>query len=534
VQRRTGTRGLGAVLFTDIVGSTVIAAEMGNSRWAELLTRHHQIVRRELRRFGGRENDTAGDGFFATFERPVDAIRCAVAAAGAVRSLGIEIRAGVSFGGLELVDGKAGGLIVNTAARVMSVAGPGEVLVPASVKDIVSGAGISFADHGVHRLKGLDDEPRLFLVTALDREAVTLPLEAEEAAERRREIFPGPSRRRGRVIVAGIAAAAVAAAAIALIAGGGDEPGDRAGARSQTFVAELDPKDGRDRQRIDIVRPGRSAAAAETIRSIVASQAAVWVLAPGFEASTLLHVDPKHGDVRDPIAIRPTSAFVSMVSAFDALWYLADDRLVRVSASTDEQREMLRIPPRVALGNSIVAADRDQLWIGRTDGILMRFRPSGEVTERKVTTSIDLIAAGEGGVWVVDQVTGIVVHVDPATLEKVGELPVMGTIDRIAVDGDYVWLLDQSAGVVTRLSSSSVEEAGQASVGPGATDLAVGLGAVWISHLDGTISRVDRLTRAVTPAFARVDGAASAITVDLARSSIWVDVGPLADDGAVG
>ncbi len=98
----------------------------------------------------------------------VDAIRCGVAAAEAVRSLGIEIRAGVSFGQLELVEGKAGGLIVNTAARVMSVAGPGEVLVPASVKDIVVGTGIVFADHGVHRLKGIEDETRLFLVTVVD------------------------------------------------------------------------------------------------------------------------------------------------------------------------------------------------------------------------------------------------------------------------------------------------------------------------------------------------------------------------------
>ena len=133
MQRRAGSRGLGAALFTDIVGSTEIAADMGNSRWAELLTRHHQLVRRELRRFGGRENDTAGDGFFATLERPVDAIRCAVAAAEAVRALGIELRAGVSFGELEQVDRKAGGLIVNTAARVMSVAGPGEE--PATAAD---------------------------------------------------------------------------------------------------------------------------------------------------------------------------------------------------------------------------------------------------------------------------------------------------------------------------------------------------------------------------------------------------------------
>lgn len=203
VQRRTGSRGLGAALFTDIVGSTQIAADMGNSRWAELLTRHHQLIRRELRRFGGRENDTAGDGFFATFERPVDGIRCAVAATEAVRALGIELRAGVSFGELEQVDRKAGGLIVNTAARVMSVAGPGEVLVPASVRDIVSGAGISFAEHGTHRLKGLDEEVRLYLVTAIDGNVVPSPLEAEEAAERRREISPGPSRRRRAAIVAG-------------------------------------------------------------------------------------------------------------------------------------------------------------------------------------------------------------------------------------------------------------------------------------------------------------------------------------------
>jgi len=105
MQRRAAARTLGAVLFTDIVGSTVIAGEMGNTRWGELVSRHHRILRREIRRFDGRENDTAGDGFFVTFERPVDAIRCAVAAAEAVRTLGIEVRAGVSFGQLELVEG---------------------------------------------------------------------------------------------------------------------------------------------------------------------------------------------------------------------------------------------------------------------------------------------------------------------------------------------------------------------------------------------------------------------------------------------
>jgi class 3 adenylate cyclase len=204
MQRRTSGRGLAAVLFTDVVGSTAIAAEMGNTRWAELVARHHRIVRREIGRFGGREIDTAGDGFFVTFERPADAIRCAVAAAAAVRELGIEIRAGVSFGELETVGRKPGGLAVNTAARVMSVGGPGEVLVPASVREIVSGSGITFADHGVHRLKGLEGEFRLSSVTGVDGAGVAPPLEAEQAAARRRDIFPAGAKR--TALIAGLAA----------------------------------------------------------------------------------------------------------------------------------------------------------------------------------------------------------------------------------------------------------------------------------------------------------------------------------------
>jgi class 3 adenylate cyclase len=186
MQRRTGGRGLGAVLFTDIVGSTTVAAEMGNTRWGELVARHHRLIRGLIHRSGGREIDTAGDGFFVTFERPADAIRCAVAATKAVRDLGIEIRAGVSFGELETAGRKPSGLVVNTAARVMSVGGPGEVLVPASVREIVSGAGITFVEHGVHRLKGLEEEFRLFTVTGVDGSELAPPQDADEAAQQRR------------------------------------------------------------------------------------------------------------------------------------------------------------------------------------------------------------------------------------------------------------------------------------------------------------------------------------------------------------
>jgi class 3 adenylate cyclase/streptogramin lyase len=531
VQRRTGTRGLGAALFTDVVGSTVIAAEMGNSRWAELLTRHHQIVRRELRRFGGRENDTAGDGFFATFERPVDAIRCAVAAARAVRSLGIEIRAGVSFGELEMVDGKAGGLIVNTAARVMSVAGPGEVLVPASVRDIVSGGSISFADHGTHRLKGLEEEARLFLVTALDGDPVTPPMEADEAAERRREIFPGPSRRSRKLIPAVIAVAALAAAAIAFLAVDSDEPAPPAAARPRYFVVEVDPVSGDEGQPIKIVWPGRPGETVPTSRSIAAGEAAVWVLAPASSSMILLHVDPQHGELRDPIRMA-FSLSVSMVTAFDAVWVATGERVVRVNAATDEPREVLRIQlPGEGSGRTDLSADRSHLWLARTDGILMQIDPTGAVTrQRKVIGSADLVTAGDGAVWVADQVNGAVIGVDAVSLEKIGEVTVVGGIDRMIADAGYLWILDTGAGVVTRLSVSSDRIVpAQKSVGEGTTDVAVGFGAVWVSHEDGRISRIDPSTLEVTSAFARVGGAATAIAVDASRESLWVDVGPPKD-----
>jgi Adenylate and Guanylate cyclase catalytic domain len=520
---------LGAVLFTDIVGSTALAAEMGNRGWAALIGRHHQLVRRELRRFGGREHDTAGDGFFATFDRPIDAIRCAVAITQAVRSLGIEIRAGVTFGELELDGGKPSGLAVNNAARVMSVAGSGDVLVPASVRDIVSGAGITFQSHGTHQLKGIEDEAHLYLVTEVDGDPVATPLEAEEAAARRAEIAPAPSRTGTWVVLGTVIILTIAATAFFLLQNDESGKDPDAGAGSRTFVIELDAADGSERQRIDIVRPSRSALHTDASRAMVADRAAVWIVAPGFEAATLLHVDPEHGEVRDPIAIEQPAITVSMVSAFDALWYLTPDRLVRVSASTDEQDMVQRVaaPTDLAADRRGVslAADRDHLWIGKIDGFLMRVDLSDGVEERRVADALDLITASGDGVWVLDQFEGVVRHIDSDTFERIWEKPVPGTIARLAADGDYLWLLDQSSGVVTRLSALTGADAGQAPVGRGVTDLAVGLGAVWLCHEDGTISRIDRLTRNVTE-FAQVDGGASAIAVDVERNSIWVDVGP--------
>ena len=155
-------RVLATVLFTDIVGSTERAAELGDRRWRELLGTHDSAVRRELERFRGREVDTAGDGFFATFDGPARAVRCAISIGDAVRPLGVEVRAGIHTGECEVDGPKVRGIAVHTGARVASLAGPGEVLISKTVKDLVAGSGLEFEDRGVHELKGVPGEWQLY------------------------------------------------------------------------------------------------------------------------------------------------------------------------------------------------------------------------------------------------------------------------------------------------------------------------------------------------------------------------------------
>jgi class 3 adenylate cyclase len=153
---------LATVLFTDIVDSTAHMTRVGDAGWRELLERHHAIVRTQLTRARGAEVDTAGDGFFASFDGPARAVRCAKAIVEGVRDLGIDVRSGLHTGECELVDGKISGIAVHTGARVAAHAGPGEVLVSQTVKDLVAGSGLEFADRGAHELKGIPGEWRLY------------------------------------------------------------------------------------------------------------------------------------------------------------------------------------------------------------------------------------------------------------------------------------------------------------------------------------------------------------------------------------
>jgi class 3 adenylate cyclase len=158
-------RVLATVLFTDIVGSTEKLASLGDHAWRDLVHRHHSMVRSLLARYRGTEIDTAGDGFFATFDGPARAVRCAHAIVDAARPLGVEVRAGLHTGEVETIAQKVGGLAVTIGARVASLAGPSEVLVSQTVKDLVAGSGLAFKDRGLHELKGVPGKWRLAAVT---------------------------------------------------------------------------------------------------------------------------------------------------------------------------------------------------------------------------------------------------------------------------------------------------------------------------------------------------------------------------------
>ena len=161
-----GERVLGTVLFTDIVNSTATAAELGDTRWAQVLAEHDDLARDAISRHRGRFVESRGDGLLAVFDGPARAVRCAEALVAGVRPLGLEVRAGCHTGELELASGQAQGLAVHIGARVASLAGPSEVLVSSTVRDLTAGSGLRFDEAGEHELKGVPERWRLYRLGA--------------------------------------------------------------------------------------------------------------------------------------------------------------------------------------------------------------------------------------------------------------------------------------------------------------------------------------------------------------------------------
>jgi class 3 adenylate cyclase/streptogramin lyase len=473
MSRRSGERRfLATVLFTDIVGSTDLAVEFGDRRWRELLARHHAIVRGELKRYDGKEIDTAGDGFFATFESPASAIRCACAASDGVRELGVEIRAGIHVGECEQMGKKVGGIAVHTAARVLGAAQAGEVLVSGTTKELVGGAGVDFEDRGTHQLKGVPGDWRLFAVDAVDRAKRSPPADPAEAERRRAAILPAPllRRRRGRLL-AGASAIVLAAAGTAFVLTRGE--------------AQIVPQPN-TASRIDATshRFAQTIPVGDQPVGVAAGEGAIWVINAG--DSTVTRIDPTASPaVR---ATKSTQGSPTGIAAGEGSAWITTG-----FGTVSGQSELIAVDP---------ASDDVQK---ATD------LPSGT----------NALAAGAGFLWVADTVRNEVLKINPKShVVAPDHIPVGNQPVAIAVlDGDApsVWVADELSDTVTRIDPSTGEPRllGLASA---PTGIAVGARSVWVTTEDNTVVRLDVQGNTLTT----VGVPAGPASVAVGRDGVWV------------
>jgi class 3 adenylate cyclase/streptogramin lyase len=502
---------LTTVLFTDIVASTQQAAELGDRRWRQLLTRHHAIVRRLLKRHGGREIDTAGDGFFATFDQPAQAIECAVAIGRAVRPLGIEVRAGVHMGEVEITVDKVAGIAVHIGSRVMSTAGPGEVVVSNTVRDLLSGSEFRFEDRGVRELKGLPGEWRLSAVTEVPRlEEEELP--EEEAAPRRRWRVSVP-------LAAVIALGVVAVLVITVIVARGG--GKAAGLRPPTVnsVARLDPTGTKVLGGIPVGR---------TPIAIAAGDGKVWVA--NFDDGTVQAIDPASNDASSAIGLGFDQAPSGIAVGGGYVWITSSTTgfLYRL----DPTQSHAILPVKLGVGANGVAYGEGAVWIanGQSDSVL-RIDPANpqaqpQTIQMEAGSKPAGIAVGAGSVWVAESLKGVVARIDPNQMKVIATVPLLqgGNPNQVAFGEGFVWVSETQKNAVFRIDPAVNQGTTITGVGTGPNGIAAGDGFAWVANsLDGTVAKIDPKTAKVLSRYQLGPGL-SPDGVAVTEDAVWVTV----------
>jgi class 3 adenylate cyclase/streptogramin lyase len=427
-------RRLATVFFTDMVGSTELAARLGDRRWQGLLSEYHHKVRRALKNNGGREVDNAGDGFFAVFDQPAQAISCACELTDDLHTAGIEVRTGIHMGEVEPVGAKLGGIGVHIGARVAGTAKPGDVLVTSTIRDVVSGAGFEFYDAGLHALKGVPGEWRLHYVSWPG----ALPL--DDAASRAWETTA--YRRRGRALRRYWP--------LALVLG--------LGAIALGVV-------------LDVLHPQTPAAivpAANTVAQIDAS-------AHAFRADV-------------PVGNHPTGVAIGG----GAVWVInaSDKTLSRIDLASGQAS------PAKAVGGTptAIAFGDDSVWVGSgSSGAVFRFDPTGNLVRQiDVPDGVAGMAFGANAVWIASPLDDTVIRIDPVTNKIASTIRVGKGPQAIAVGGSAVWVANALDHTLTRIDPATNIARGGIAVGSEPDALAADSGAVWVaSTAANTVTRFD-------------------------------------------
>jgi DNA-binding beta-propeller fold protein YncE len=487
------------VLFTDIVGSTERADTIGDRAWRDLLRRHHAVVRRQLKRHRGREIDTAGDGFFATFAQPADAIACALDVANEVAALSLEVRAGIHVGEVEPMGDKVGGIAVHLAARILGVAEPGQILASGTVRELVSGSGFSFVDLGNRSLKGVTEEWHLYAVA---RPAAAEPPGAAEDATR-------PRRRwlSGRVVGAIGALALVVAVGEAAYLLTRDASQAANAAQGPNAVREV-MADG---------KLGRAFAVGRGPSAIVVTPEALWVA--NSDGGTVSRVDRTSGEG----AVIGSGAPMDLAITTGSLWVLDPFAGTVTVVTTNDTR----VADTIDLHGRTIAATDDAVWLA--DDLhdqLHRIDPR----TREVLDSIGLtagsgpsaLAVGPEGLWVVNGLARTISRLDPRSGRVViGSLALSSAPTDIAVGPAGVWVLAVEADLLIEIDPATNRVARQVPVCDRAAALVVGEGVVWVACAgDRSVWRIN--ADGAKPVITPLDGVPGGLAID--GDHIWVTI----------
>lgn len=510
-----------AAVFLDIVDSTQIASQLGDERWQSLLSRELQILRKLLRERGGEEIDVAGDGLFALFREPTPAVRFAAGAAEAIRTIGLEIRAGVHFGEVEFADGKPAGIVVHTGARTMGTGGAGEVIVTGGVRDLLTGGHLRFEGHGTHELKGVPGSWQLFRLVEIDGRKLSPPAVAEVAASRREEAAVAPALVRRRTFLAGVAAAAAAGSLGAYLLTREGKPTTSLPRSNRVF--RLDPAT----DELTMLPSKLSFPAGGALSCIAVGEGGVWV-----GGSVLHHIDPNDSDVVD---VRVPSAgglqvVTDVATGHDDVWFADIRSLYRIDPADDELLDSYRfeveqennatrtLPTAVVVGFNSV-------WVCFEDGSLFRF-DAGAKLRRPTRIPLDGVLSDlvvtAGALWVGDEF-GRIIRVDPDIL-RITPIEVGGQPKALTATDDRVWAVDPT-GIVVVVDPEARREAERIPVEGELVDIAAGLDAVWIADRDGDLIELDPTLRRVVDR-TTVGGPISALAVDEERGVVWIRTSP--------
>jgi YVTN family beta-propeller protein len=511
-RRETPERFLTTVVMTDIVGSTEHAAELGDSAWRELLQQHHALIRAELRRHGGREMDTAGDGFFIVFDAPATAVGCVLAIAQEVGRLGLEIRAGVHVGEVQQMAGKVTGIAVVIASRIMANAGAGEVLVSSTVRDLAAGSGLSFDDRGVRPLKGVPGEWHLYAVGRAEAEVVETgrPAPARErraAAVRRAQSRPIWHRRPR--LTAGIAVAlAILLGTSGLLVWKPWQPPALASVTENS---------------VGIIDPGRAEVIGEIQvgarpSGIAVGEGYAWVTNTGDDSVS--QIDLETGAVLKRIDVGRSP--VGIAVAEGSVWVAnSDDRTItRINA---ELGRVAGAPIQVGNGPTAIAAAGALLWVANSSDSTVASvdAQTGAVGHRTgVGAGPIALAADATAVWVVSEDGASVSQLDPENgVTRAAPIQLAARPTGIALDAESAWI-SAADGTVTRIDRAANRVTATIDVGGYLTAVAVSGKWIWVGSQDGHVYQIDPASPAARPSPISTGSAVGALTE--VEGQVWL------------